>query len=279
MKFFHNDKVSLGWAIAVEIAVHALFAFQAFLLGGFLGEIALGVVFGAYGAKIGAIGLAIFIFGAAFQAFVLGEYMREHVESFEATTKGNGSYLRSYEQVRWLVAAIEVSSLLFRCYTIILTGDWVQMWIILIMGVVALWYAFAQAKVIHASVNRPVEHDVISAREVAGRDIVDSAIKLIPSMTAEQKRRFYTGDLSAVDEAESSNYAKLQEKLQVKEEKLQVKQERKNKDLRRQQKAAEDYAIGQDYASRLLGEPQQQQQPFLKAVTDKQAGNGHQRNA
>src|SRR5450755_167783 len=190
MKFIHNDKVSLGWAILVEIAVHALFAFQAFLLGGFLGEIALTAIFGARGATIGAWALAVFVFGAAFQAFVLGEYMREHVESFEGTAKGDGSYTKSWKQVRYLVCGLELSSLLFRCAYVLAHGDWLQSLVVLLFGVISLWYAFAQAKVIHASVNRPVEYEVSRVRDVAARSVVEDAMKSVPNMTAEQKKRF-----------------------------------------------------------------------------------------
>lgn len=239
MKFFHNDKVSLGWAILVELAVHALFAFQAFLLGAFLGEIALTVVFGPVGIQIGAWALAIFIFGAAFQAFVLGEYMREHVESFERTAKGNGSYMRSWGQVRWLVGAIELSSLAFRCYSIFVEGHTMQGFIVLVMGVVALWYAFAQAKVIHASVNRPVEYDVARARQVVGRDLVDSALHLIPKMTINEKARVYTGDLTALQDAQNRQ-------MEAKDGKL-----RENR--RRENEQEQEHSTARDFVSRLLG--------------------------
>lgn len=269
LKILHNDKMSLGWAICVEIAVHALFAFQAFLLGGFLGEIALTVVFGSLGVQIGAWALAVFIFGAAFQAFVLGEYMREHVESFESTAKGNGSYIRSWEHVRWLVAAIEISSLLFRLYTIVATGvthgQLIQATIVGAMGAIALWYAFAQAKVIHASVNRPAEQDVIRARDYAGRDIVSSAMELIPHMTTEQKRRFYTGDLTAVDEVEQSRSARRNEKLRPREEK-------KHKERQRQDGQLQDYETARKYTSTLLGGSDD---PFLQAVPTHHQANGH----
>ncbi len=265
MKFFHNDQVSLAWAVLVEIAVHALFAFQAFLLGGFLGEIALSIVFGSIGTQIGAWAFAIFIFGAAFQAFVLGEYLREHVESFEATAKGNGSYLRSWTHVRWLVAGIEISSLLFRCYTILVEGHPVQAAIIGVMGAIALWYAFAQAKVIHASVNRPAAQDVVRARDYAGRDIVRDAMNLIPNMTTEQKRRFYTGDLSVVDEAEARHQQRHYEKLRPKEE-------RRAKEQQQQQQQQRDDEMARGYTEKLLGGSDDS---FFKAVPSKHQANGN----
>lgn len=287
MKWFHNDKVSLGWAIGVEIIVHALFATQAFLVGDFLGEIALASIFGAYlGGVIGAGLLAIFIFGASFQAFVLGEYMREHVEAFESTAKGNGSYLANWKKIKWLVGGIEISSLLFRCYTIIVqrgsdpVHNCTQAVIVGALGLVALWYAFAQAKVIHASVNRPVEYDVNRARNQAGRSIVSEALELIPQMTTEQKRRFYTGDLTAVEEVYQSNLERQQEKLQVqgdrnahKRQKEQEKWEREEEKRERQRQRKEghhrDLQTGQKYTQKLLGGSNDEDEPpapFLKAV-------------
>lgn len=288
MKIFHNDKVSLGWAVAIELVVHALFAFQAFALGDFLGEIALVVVLGPIGGPIGAWALGIFIFGAAFQAFVLGEYMREHVEAFETTAKGNGSYIANWKLIKWLVGGIEISSLLFRCALIITKdGNWMQAVIVAILGIIALWYAFAQAKVIHASVNRPVEYDVNRARNEAGRAIVSEALDVIPHMTAEQKRRFYTGDLSAVEEVYQSGLQQQQQKLQVKEDKEEQKRQRKleaeqrreakrieqeerkerERNRRRQQEQEQQQAIatGQKYTEQLLGGPNTSA-PFLRAV-------------
>lgn len=271
MKFLHNDKLSLGWAILVELIVHGFFALQAFLLGGFLGEIALKNIFGAtVGNWIGSIMLALIISGASFQAFVLGEYMREHVESFEATAKGNGSYIRSWQQIRFVVALLELSSLVFRCVVVFTQGDWQQAFIVLVLGLVMLWYAFAQAKVIHASVNRPPEQDVIRARDMAGRNIVASAMELIPQMTTEQQRRFYTGDLSVVDEVPVPRYQRKQEKARARDEKYQKQQQG-------QEQQEQDRQIAEDYTSKLLGGGS----PFLKAVpTDQADGNGNrfQRN-
>lgn len=279
MKWFHNDKVSLGWAIGVEIVVHAIFALQALLLGNFLGEIALTSVLGPAGGPVGAWGLAIAIFGSAFQAFVLGEYMREHVEAFEATAKGNGSYLTSWKWIKWIVGGIEMCSLFFRCYKIwVDTGNGIQSIVVAVLGVILMIYAVAQAKVIHASVNRPVEYDVNRARNQAGRAIVSDALDVIPHMTAEQKRRFYTGDLSAIEEVYESNLQKEQAKLQSKEDREERKQQRKREREQREEEKRErarqrkegqqrDYDTGQSYTKKLLGDPDEEDSPpFLKAV-------------
>lgn len=232
MKFFHNDKVSLGWALLVEIAVHLLFAFQAFLLGGFLGDIALAAIFGAViGARIGAWALAIFVFMAAFQCFVLGEYMKEHVQSFENTGR-DGSYMRAWQQLRWLVGGIEISSLLFRCITIMQIGNFsmssiVQAVIVAVLGGILLWYAFAQAKVIHASVNRPIEFGVMQAQYQAGTSLVEDSLRYTRYMTPEQKARFAGGDISAVQEVAESGFFERENKRQMKEQSKTAREQAK----------------------------------------------------
>jgi hypothetical protein len=196
-----------------------------------------------------------------------------------------------------------VSSLLFRCALIITKdGNWMQAVIVAILGIIALWYAFAQAKVIHASINRPVEYDVNLARNEAGRAIVDEALDVIPHMTAEQKRRFYTGDLSAVEEVYQSNLQQQQEKLQDKEDKEERKRQRKleeeerkhqrkleaeqrkeakrieqeekrGRERRRQQESEQAIQTGQQYTQQLLGGPNTPA-PFLRAVPMKQDRDG-----
>ncbi len=278
MKFIHNDKMSLGWAIFVELAVHAIFAGGAFLLGGFLGDIALTQVIGPIGKDIGAWTLAIFVFGAAFQAFVLGEYMREHVQSYETTNKGDGSYERSWRQVRWLVAGIEISSLLFRCIFVVQqghwvdAGSWVQAVIVAVLGGISLWYAFAQAKVIHASVNRPVSYDIQRAQDEAGRSLAHDAVRYTRKMTPEQKARFLDGDVSAIEEVAETDYFAQEQRRQAREQRQTAKQTRVLQRQQRDQDVQGQQEQAQQTASKIL-HPQmwrrggQSQQP-KQATTD-----------
>ena len=291
LKALHNDKVSLGWAIAVEIIVHAFFAGQAFLLGDFLGEIALASVFGAYlGGVIGAGLLALFLFGASFQAFVLGEYMREHVESYERAT-GKQGYLANWALIKWLVGGIELASLLFRCGTIVAKdGNWGQAITVALLGLVSLWYAFAQAKVIHASVNRPLTYDMIKARNQVGKSLVTDTLKLAPRMTADQKVRFLKGDTTPLDELYQSELSRRQEKLQdkkadkeaeeehkrqVKAAKRQEREERLARQRRQNQEQDEEERVAQSFITKFLGgsDDDENQLPFLKAVPNDNRAN------
>jgi hypothetical protein len=256
MKWFHNEKLSVAWAILVEIVVHLLFAFQAFLLGGFLGEVALTQVFGPAGVAIGAWGLALFIFGSAFQAFVLGEYMKDHVESYEATEKGDGSFMRSFWHVRWTVAGLEVASLAFRCIIVVQQGDIKQAIVVSVFGLLLLYYAFAQAKVIHASVNRPAAYDMEQAQQTVGKSLSTDSLKYIDDMTPQQKARFYSGDTSALQEAAVERLTAKQIKEQNKE---LANERRQNKRAQKEQEAAdklqrrqENAERGRDAAARLL---------------------------
>jgi hypothetical protein len=270
VKFFHNDKVALGWAVFIELVAHGFFAMQAFLLGGFVGDLTLTKAIGPIAANwVGSVSLAILIGGAAFQTFVLGEYMKQHVEAYEMEVK-DGSYRRSFKWTQWLVGGLEITSLLFRCGVVLSQGDLGQAVLVLIFGIILLFYAYVQAKVIHAVVNRPVFNDVIAAQDLAGRKIVTTALDNIPRMTVEQLQRFSSGDVSPVDEMEESNYAAKHAKIQAKEDKEQAQRER---DAEKQQKVQSAKELAQKLLRR---QPQQQvQQPFLKAVTgNQQVGNG-----
>jgi hypothetical protein len=223
MKWIHNHKVALVWAILVELAAHFLFAFQAFAVGGFIGEVALTVIFGAIGPQVGAYALAIVLFGAAMHAFVLGEYTREHVESYENTGK-DGSYLRSFKQIRVIVCLLEIASMLFRCTLIVKDAGWqspygyVQAGIIALLSGVLLWYAYAMAKVIHASVNRPIAYDVKQAQHKAGQSLVTDSLKYTDHMTPQQKARFMRGDITAVQEVAQSGFFAEEQKRQAQEQ-------------------------------------------------------------
>ena len=247
IKWFHNDKFALGWAWFVEILAHGFFAVQAFLIGGFLGELALTTFLGAkIGALLGALLLALFIFGAAFQAFVLGEYTKEHVEAYEYESgKGDGSYISSWKQIRYIVGGIEIASLAFRSFTILQQGGYTSVGAIVLsvinaaFGGLLLWYAFAQAKIIHASVNRPVEYDIAQSQEHAGRTLNERALQYIPKMTPEQLARYKAGDTTAVEEVATSDFFAQEQKRQARQEKIQEKATKKQQEEIRSEQGRE----------------------------------------
>jgi hypothetical protein len=219
VKFFHNEKLALAWAYGVELVVHLLFAAGAFLLGGFIGEVALTSVFGQYGATIGSWLLAIFVFGAAWQSFVLGEYTREHVESYEMTARGNGSYIRAWTTSRWLAGGLEISCLLYRVFVVTRQGDIKQAIILVIFGVIALWYAFVCAKIIHASVNRPPEYDMMQAQASVGRGLAMDSLKYTDDMNPEEKARFVAGDITAIQDVAARRAYAAEQKERIKQSK------------------------------------------------------------
>lgn len=213
IKWLHNDKMSLGWAIFVELVAHGFFAFQAFLLGGFLGDIALSTVVQDQhlATLIGAWALAIFLYGAALQAFVLGEYMKEHVVSYTTSHRADKSYLRSWSHIRWIVGGIELSSLAFRCAVVFVRGDYGQGAITLIFGLLLLYYAYAQAKVIHASVNRDLGYDVGQAKNQMKRDVLKDVMGSAKNMTLDEKLAFINDDFGGVSDARNRQTRVLDE--------------------------------------------------------------------
>ncbi len=248
MKWFHNEHMAVLWAIAVELVVHGIMAFGAFLLGGFLGEIVLNSIIGPIGTSVGAWFLAVFVFGAAFQAFVLGEYMKEHVVAFERTGKGDGSYIAGWKRLRWIVGGIEIASLAFRCFDAFAQGHLAQAIIIGVFGALALWYAYEQAKVIHASVNRPVAYDVYQTRQQITRDLVKDALHYSGEMTSEEKARFLGGDTSSIDDARARKYS---EHRQV----IDEQERRQAEEEARQQIEEQEYQESSSFLGKLLSSP------------------------
>lgn len=269
MKLIHNDKVALGWAIFVELVAHGFFAFQAFLLGGFLGEIALANMFGtAAGNAIGSWALAIFMFGAAMQAFVLGEYMKEHVASYEYK-RGDGSYMRSWKSIRWIVGVLELSSLAFRCIVVIGQGDYRQAAIVAVFGLSLLFYAYAQAKVIHASVNRPIEYDMYRTRQQLGHDLVKDVTESSRYMTPDEKYRFLGGDVSGATAAQQRKPKGLIESLR---ERRQTEREQARERGRQQE---EEFIRSRDTANKIIPTYDPFQSARVSEASRPSEQNGH----
>ncbi len=263
MKVIHNAKFALYWAVFIELVAHGFFAMQAFLLGGFIGDLTLTKAIGAEAANwVGSILLAVLIGGAAFSAFVLGEYTRQQVSAY-SKENADKSFIQSFHRTRWLVGGLEVTSMLFRCGVVIAKdGDYGQATITAIFGIILLVYAFDQAKVIHAVVNRPVFADVMEVQEQAGRQMVSASIEHLNDMSVSQLQRFQSGDVTTVDEIAESRYAEKYAKLSAKQIKQQEQYEKEQAEQSKLQAA-------KDFANRLLHRPVAQREtepPFLKAV-------------
>lgn len=229
LKIIHNEHIALLWALAVEIVVHGFFGLQAFLLGGFLGEVALVRIFGPdLGVQIGAWSLGILIFGMAFVSFVLGEYLKEHVQAFVYDGKGDSSFLKAFTETARMAVGLELASLAFRVITVgFRDGDWPSAIVIAIAGCIGLRYAISMAKVIHASVNRPVEHDLMRSQQQAGLTLAEKAMHFLDAMSPEQLARWADGDASALQEVAGEGFAKED----------QAKDEREQRAIRKREKA------------------------------------------
>jgi len=225
LKIIHNEHFALLWALVVEIGAHGYFSLQGFLFGGFLGEIALAVVFGShYGTLIGAWMLAAFIFGSAFCSFVLGEYLREHVQSFTWSGKGDQSFIKAFEDTRRMVMGLELCSLAYRVlYVGLHDHDWISAIITGAFGILILWYAVKMAKVIHASVNRPIEHDLERSQHRAGQTLAEKAMRYTKNMDPEQLARYADGDVSALQEVAENGFFEEEQRRAAKASKRQAK--------------------------------------------------------
>lgn len=287
MKVFHNSTIGKFIVISFAVAIHGLFAAGAYYLGLFLASIIFkDVVWLQQGF---AIGYAVMVFAGAMWAFVYSEYAYEDIEAYGNAT-GHTRYSGYLWTVMLAVAGSELASVLFRAFS---TPDALGQWVVLTIGILALVIAFCLGKVIHAMANRPFEVSVLRAREQAGREIVDNASNYVPKMTVEQKRRFYTGDLTAVDEVMQDELDHKNEKIQAKETKAEEKARAKDtKELAKQQKTQRKQQAeqtGQQYTGKLLGDPSQPVSSyphFQPAQSNHQANhlsqsqqNGHHSNA
>jgi ABC-type multidrug transport system fused ATPase/permease subunit len=274
IKFFLNDKMALLWAIFVEIIVHGIFALGALLFGAFLGELILVHLFGPIGEQVGAWLFALFIFCAAFQAFVLGEYTRDQVKAYERSSMGDGSYYKSWQYNRWLVGSLELSSLLFRCYITSKDGDLVQAGLVLLFGVLALVYAFFQAKIIHACVNRPAAYDAHRTQESLKRDIVSHALNHAEKLRPSEKAAYIGGNVGVLDRFGQGWFASFRdERRQRSDEKASQKAAERDEQARkaamREQREADGLREGEQITNSLIP---QAAYPFMQA----QANDLHQ---
>jgi hypothetical protein len=265
MKFFHNGTIGKIIVIGFAVAIHGLFAAGAYYLGLFLGSI----IFRESGALMQqsfAIFYAAIVFSGAMWAFIYSEYAHEDMKAY-ARMMGYPHYQGYLYAVMLAVAGSELASVLYRVYS---TPDWLGRTVIAAIGIFALIIAFCLGKVIHAMANRPFETSILRARESAARSIVDDAARHVDRMTVEQKRRFYTGDLTAIEEAKQSKSDREREKLHIKESKHETRRERREREK-------QNAAVGKQYASRILGDPVEAEL-FITAQNkaDSLSQNGHQ---
>lgn len=254
LKVIHNEQIAVLWAFLVEVVVHGLFAMQAFLLGGFLGDLALSVVFGVYlGTQIGAWSLALFVFGAAFVSFVLGQYLKEHVFAFVRSGKGDQTYIKALEETRRMAICLELSSLAYRVLTVGLHDhDWVSAIVIFVAGIVGLRYAIKMAMVIHASVNRPIEHDLARSQHQAGMTLAEKAMKYTKDMSPEQLARYSDGDVSALQEVAGNGFFEEEQRRQAKLSKKQAKLTKRLEEQQKEEANKERQNQAAETAKRLL---------------------------
>lgn len=251
MKWFHNSGVGKVIVISFAIAIHGLFAAGAYYLGLFLASI---IFKDTPIMQQGfAIGYAIMVFAGAMWAFIYSEYAYEDIEAYGNAT-GHTRYSGYLWTVMIAVAGSELASVLFRAFS---TPDILGRYVVLVIGILALVIAFCLGKVIHAMANRPFEVSVMRARENAGRSIIEDATKYVDKMTVDEKKRFYTGDLSAIEDASGREQEKLQVKETSKEEKQHAKETKKLDKQRREQIKQNTRTIGQAYSSQLLNDPSQ----------------------
>lgn len=254
MKWFHNAAVGKFLVVSFAAAVHGMFALGMYYFGLFISRIIL------QDAPVlqqpAAICMALLVFVGAMWGFVYIEYAREDIDAFSRMTgKGYRKYLNI---VQVAIAGAELSSLAYRAYQV---QNGFDRAVVVAIGLIFLVIAFCLGKTIHAMANRPFVVAVSRARQEAGRSIVDDAMKYVPRMTAEQKVRFYNGDITAVDEVMIEDYEERQAKEQRKRgkenERRHREQEEKAQRAERANQDEQESAAITSFTERLLSGPAQ----------------------
>lgn len=250
MKLFHNQTMDRAINFVIVIGTHAVFALGMYFLGRFLGSLVLHDI--PYGADIFGVVLAIVMFISAMKVFVFMEYTKEDIKAYELD-KTDNSFMPALTESQKIVAGMEISSLLYRCWMTL--PNYVGSGITFVLGVLLLRHAYNMGKIMHAQANRPSAVDAGQLREQAAKEVYGGAKGLLKKLSLAQKRKVADGDAQPLDEVQSeqehSHWFKrnskkrqieeAQERARIAEEKWKAEFE-KNQQFNRQFLAPKDPA-------------------------------------
>ncbi len=264
MKWFHNGTIGRVLAIGFAVFIHAWFAAGAYYFGRFIGSYIFSDI--PNGADLAGIGLAIMVFGGAMFGFIYLEYAREDVESYASSRHDKGA---SFTHALWIlqisIILVEASSLLYRVYTM---PDNFKRFVVLVLGIAALVIAWALGKIVHAMANRPLDLAYQRARDKAGRSVVEDGMKYIDDMSAEQKRRFYNGDASTIDEVRG-----IRDRDRIREEQKQAIAAQKAQE--REDEARKTKQQGEGFIKNMLSWPGKHRDNPADVVDTPVSSNGN----
>ena len=213
MKLFHNKFVGKALAVLFGLAAAGYFAWTFSYFGAWVGSTFLDQTLPGAAITL-TIFCAIVMALAMLYAFFYIEYAREDVEAYE-DEQGDGSFIKSFHQLKRGVLFLELFSLLFRfiqlAYTLGNMALHIALGLAMIgVGLALLWLAHHFGKVLHAQVNAP--HDVVADRmkNEAGHQLWRGAPKLMKRMSADQLKRLADGDETTLDEVRDMDDAERQ---------------------------------------------------------------------
>jgi hypothetical protein len=198
MKFFHNTTVDRAINFFIVIGTHAIFALGMFFLGRFLGSLVLRDI--PNGADIFGIVLAWVMFISAMKVFVFMEYTKDDIKAYE-TKNIESSFMPALTESQKIVAGMEISSLLYRCWMTL--PNYVGAGITLALGLLLLRHAYNMGKIMHAQANRPASVDAKLLREKAAKEVYKGGGGLLGKLSLAQKRLVAAGDPQPLDEVQS----------------------------------------------------------------------------
>jgi hypothetical protein len=220
MKWFHNQKFDRAINFVIVVGTHLVFALGMFFLGRFLGSLVLRDI--PNGDVLFGIVLAVVMFISAMKVFVFMEYTKEDIKAYQVE-KIDESFMPALTESQKIVAGMEISSLLYRCWMTL--PNYVGAGITLALGILLLRHAYNMGKIMHAQANRPASVDAAKLREQAAKEVYNGGGGLLKKLSLAQKRRVADGDPEPLDEVqsqgESARWWQISKKKQIEADKAE----------------------------------------------------------
>ena len=244
MKFFHNTTVDRAINFVIVIGTHALFALGMYFLGHFLGSLVLRDT--PHGAEIFGIVLAIVMFISAMKVFVFMEYTKEDIKAYQVE-KTDKSFMPALTESQWIVAGMEISSLLYRCWMTL--PNYVGAGITLALGLLLLRHAYNMGKIMHAQANRPASVDAAQLREKAAKEVYKGGHGLLDKLSLAQKRLVAAGHPEPLDEVQSQDESARWWQINKKKQEKEAEAERARK---QEEQWHEEYTKNKEFSQQFL---------------------------
>lgn len=206
MKVFLNKRVGRLLAVLLGGSCALYFGWTFSYFGYWMGEKFQGALPEAPSIVALACGVIMFLFVVF--AFFYYEYTKEDVQGYE-DDKGDGTFIRALNHLKWAVLTLELFSLLFRLFQLNFSPVGIAM---VGIGVALLWLSHLFGKILHAQANVPADIDMDRVSQEAKQraaSIARGEMRNIDDL--ESLRRIGDGDFSPIDAVKEARDHELAE--------------------------------------------------------------------